>query len=51
MLGQVARMETTAKMDPRNIGCGSVYWVEIAQNRKQYMAIVYLVITFLVCNI
>jgi hypothetical protein len=34
------RWEDNIKMGPQKVGCGGVYWIEVAQNRDRWQALV-----------
>jgi hypothetical protein len=34
------RWENNIKMDPQKVGCGSMDWIELAQDRERWRALV-----------
>jgi len=37
------RWEDNIKMDPQKVGCGGVDWIELAQDRDRWLALVFVV--------
>ena len=44
--GPLGRWENNIKMDLDQAGCGGVDWVELAQDRDRWPALVYAVVNF-----
>jgi len=40
------RWEDNIKMDLQEVGCGGVDWIELAEDRNRWRALVYAVINF-----
>jgi hypothetical protein len=42
----VYRWEDIIKMDPQEVGCGGMDWIELAQDRDRWRALVIAVVNF-----